>query len=417
MTSSDEWDENLGNIDDLISSNLSTLETEDVIYLEEYLVGDLDSHSPSLWSALKENSEGNTSPCPDTRQKGIHTDQSNSHRNEENSENIDDPPVSQKTTRSIDTAGTSLDSRQPRTNRGVPKPKFVSYEAFPSLTKDKPFQCELCGQRLATRESRRRHIIAKHIKEKNNVCNDCGKKFVFKFSLKAHAAIHSATPNFTCVCGQTFSVRGSYMNHVRRVHQAVSEVKYSCELCFKSFVDHHTLRLHLISVHKPKTIACLHSGCNKVFSTDALMKSHYWYHLKHRFPCDVCGQTFSTESYMHKHRRTHSGIRPYTCVDCGKTYLSVSHLNKHRRVAHSTYRPFQCSFCGKCYKTKDQLTFHESSHRGEKPFQCEVCGYATAYRNTYYAHRKKHQTSSSTTTAHKKNMSDILSTTEHLRTK
>lgn len=31
------------------------------------------------------------------------------------------------------------------------------------------------------------------------------------------------------------------------------------------------------------------------------------YHLKQRFPCDECGQTFSTESYMYKHRRTHSG--------------------------------------------------------------------------------------------------------------
>lgn len=33
----------------------------------------------------------------------------------------------------------------------------------------------------------------------------------------------------------------------------------------------------------------------------------YRYHLKQRFPCDECGQTFSTESYMYKHRRTHSG--------------------------------------------------------------------------------------------------------------
>lgn len=32
---------------------------------------------------------------------------------------------------------------------------------------------------------------------------------------------------------------------------------------------------------------------------------------------------------------------------------------------------------------------------GEKPFQCEVCGYATSYRNTYYAHRKKHFVKSS----------------------
>lgn len=87
--------QNLGNIDDLISSNLSTLETEDVIYLEEYLVGDFDSHSPSLWSALKEDGEGNESSRPNTRQEGIHADQSN----EENSENVDDPQVPQETSR------------------------------------------------------------------------------------------------------------------------------------------------------------------------------------------------------------------------------------------------------------------------------------------------------------------------------
>ncbi|XP_042241461.1 transcription factor E4F1-like [Homarus americanus] len=120
------------------------------------------------------------------------------------------------------------------------------------------------------------------------------------------------------------------------------------------------------------------------------MTSHYRYHLKHRFTCVECGQTFSTESYMYKHRDTHSGIRPYVCTDCGKTYLSTSHLNKHRRAAHSTLRPYQCSYCGKCYKGKDQLTYHENSHRGEKPYQCSVCGYATAYRHTYYVHKKKH---------------------------
>lgn len=40
-----------------------------------------------------------------------------------------------------------------------------------------------------------------------------------------------------------------------------------------------------------------------------------------------------------------------------------------------------------------------------------MCGYATAYRNTYYAHRKKHQTSSSTS-PQKKDKGNLLSTTE-----
>lgn len=275
MASGADWQESLGNIDDLISC-VGSLETEDVIYLEEYLAGEggLGSRSPSLWSVLRD-STGNESAGLWSGQESVGRELPDNLLDEEDDELVDDPQVPLDTASGNDTVGTSLGPRKPRSTQGVSKPKFVSYQAFPP-TKDKPFTCELCGRRLATRESRRRHIIAKHIKERNNVCGVCGKSFVFKFSLKTHAAIHSATPNFTCVCGQTFSVRGSYMNHVRRVHRAASEIKYSCELCFKSFVDHHTLRLHLISVHKPKTIPCLHKGCNKVFSTDALMKSHYW---------------------------------------------------------------------------------------------------------------------------------------------
>ncbi|XP_037781840.1 LOW QUALITY PROTEIN: uncharacterized protein LOC119578175 [Penaeus monodon] len=263
-------------------------------------------------------------------------------------------------------------------------------------SKAKLFLCELCGMKLSTREARRRHILAKHIKERKNFCKTCGKAFIFKFALKAHKAVHSDNPRFNCVCGMSFSVRASYMDHIKRIHTTRACLRYHFKLLFSPYcTDRQTLRIHLISVHKPKTISCTQKGCTKVFSTVGLMRNHYRYHLNRKFTCDECGRSFSTESYMYKHRLTHSGIRPHVCVDCGKTYLSASHLSKHRRMAHSTARPFQCSFCGKCYKTKDQVNYHESSHRGEKPFQCEVCGYATSYRNTYYAHRKKHFVKSS----------------------
>lgn len=44
----------------------------------------------------------------------------------------------------------------------------------------KLFLCELCGMKLSTREARRRHILAKHIKERKNFCKTCGKAFIFK---------------------------------------------------------------------------------------------------------------------------------------------------------------------------------------------------------------------------------------------
>lgn len=36
------------------------------------------------------------------------------------------------------------------------------------------------------------------------------------------------------------------------------------------------------------------------------------YHLNRKFTCDECGRSFSTESYMYKHRLTHSGTEVFT---------------------------------------------------------------------------------------------------------
>lgn len=55
------------------------------------------------------------------------------------------------------------------------------------------------------------------------------------------------------------------------------------------------------------------------------------------------------------------------------------------------------------------IKYISPSFLGEKPFRCEVCGYATAYRHTYYAHRKKHL-SSSCNTLPKKSASDSANT-------
>ncbi|ROT79670.1 zinc finger protein [Penaeus vannamei] len=401
MSTVGEWNESLDNLDDLISC-MGSLEREDIIYLDEYLVGETSphSHSPSRWLALMKG-ESEEDQCEEVYcgerydvESGTEGHEYSVFEEEDNADLIINLPQEQSAAQTKPSDLGKRSGTPSRSTKGVPKVKFVSYESLPA-SKAKLFLCELCGMKLSTREARRRHILAKHIKERKNFCKICGKAFIFKFALKAHKAVHSDNPRFNCVCGISFSVRASYMDHIKRIHRAASEMKYPCELCFKSFGDRQTLRIHLISVHKPKTISCTQKGCNKVFSTVGLMRNHYRYHLNRKFTCDECGRSFSTESYMYKHRLTHSGIRPHVCVDCGKTYLSASHLSKHRRMAHSTARPFQCSFCGKCYKTKDQVNYHESSHKGEKPFQCEVCGYATSYRNTYYAHRKKHFVKSS----------------------
>ncbi|XP_076048391.1 uncharacterized protein LOC143029584 isoform X2 [Oratosquilla oratoria] len=355
---------------DAIINQVDDLEEEDIICLEDFVFRD---GNIGLGPASPENE------C------GANTVQTNC--DQETSDEGD------KSTLSTDTLQPESVVKQDRKCRNQSRDIFVSYEVLPSA-KMKGYMCEICGDHFSRKDSRKRHIISRHIQEKAYVCNICNKAFVFQFALTAHQAIHSPSAKYLCICGLAYTIRSSFLSHIRRIHVSEDDKVFVCELCLKSFSNCQALKCHVVAVHRAKTIKCLHKGCDKIFSTNGLMRSHYRYHMNMKFDCGVCGQSFSTKGYMKRHKLTHLGIRPHLCSKCGRSYVSASHLSRHQKV-HSDERPFQCSFCGKQYKSKEHVAFHENIHRGEKPFKCAVCGYATAYKGTYYAHRKKHIVKSS----------------------
>ncbi|CAL4122694.1 unnamed protein product, partial [Meganyctiphanes norvegica] len=328
-------------LDDLLDCMEVSLEKEDIIYLEENLGReDGEDNVQSICSQNQVNCNRNMNEVP-LNNTDVYSDMLQPI-------DPDDPHELTHGQSLTDVEASSQVNKSQRTTKGIPGQKFVSYESFPA-SKEKTFTCELCGLRLATRESRRRHILSKHIKERTNFCNECGRAFIFKFALKSHKATHADTAKFVCICGQSFSIRSSYNDHVRRIHQAAPNVKYQCELCFKTFGERATLRIHLISVHKPKTIPCLHKGCPKLFSTIGLMRSHYRYHLKQKFACDECGQVFSTEAYMYKHRLSHSGTSFYShfCIKITFIYFFFtkpkSSFNKLEKVSNTHHKRHACN--------------------------------------------------------------------------
>ena len=145
--------------------------------------------------------------------------------------------------------------------------------------------------------------------------------------------------------------------------------------------------------------------------------------------CDVCGQLFSTEVYMMKHRKHkhpladigNNGRRGlYKCqlclfsdddVDSMQRHLSLHRHSQRRQLQDTDHpividshngrqscstdasnlkwvekrptknykhiqgeRPFKCDICEAQFTNNIDLERHLRTHTGEKPFKCDICG-------------------------------------------
>lgn len=176
-------------------------------------------------------------------------------------------------------------------------------------------------------------------------------------SVESASAASSDKGPFSCrSCPKTFPSQLQLVHHRRKSH--VTERRFICGMCGKSFKKHIHVRNHIRTHTGERPFQC--SDCGKTFSSLANLMRHNLIHSGVRpYRCDVCHRSFSQSSNLRQHSLLHSNTAALSCPDCPATFRWPTKLAAHRYTQHpGAPAPFPCSHCEAGFLTRKQRDSH-----------------------------------------------------------
>uniref|UniRef100_A0A8D8S669 Zinc finger protein 271 n=1 Tax=Cacopsylla melanoneura TaxID=428564 RepID=A0A8D8S669_9HEMI len=267
------------------------------------------------------------------------------------------------------------------------------------------FDCPECNARCPDKGTLARHMYT-HTGLKPYECPVCHKEFSRRYHLVRHnyqtGCNGKQRPTFPCqVCGRIFNRKDNLREHLRaHAGETKRKKKYKCDQCVKEFYG-----ITLLKIHQR-----LHTeGGDADLDVEPMVKMEpgkrgrpsvgSWKSMKalvmqgeKPYECDICHNRFPSSGAMKKHRRKHTGERPYECkeymlltydskgdekqictyIKCYAKFAAKETLNRHMKT-HSGVKPHACEHCGKAFIQASQLKAHMFHHTGENGHTCDIC--------------------------------------------
>lgn len=198
----------------------------------------------------------------------------------------------------------------------------------------KPYVCEQCGHAFADTGKLKTHELT-HITEKNFPCAQCPRWFKTHEQLARHVIQHDPVAKaalkrlkYDCsICNQTLSSASALNTHKLR-H---SEPGFMCNECGKRFTTKLSLKLHMRSHSDDRPYKCV--TCLATFKAEKTLHEHRMIHTQEKpHECDVCKRRFRTLSQKKNHWFLHTGLRPHVCQICNKDFNRPWNLRLHMKT-------------------------------------------------------------------------------------